>query len=95
MKNLNLINFKNEYQEAIIDGVTYTFNFDENELAESIEKYNNSLSYRSGLLIDDYTAKDMAIEIASYWEAEDVENMINDLPVEELKDYIKELSHAA
>lgn len=97
MKNLNLITIKEGYQLATIEGVEYVFNFTESELADSIEanNLNSELSYRSGLHQDDYTPTEMAREIASYWEAEDVEVLIKDMPVGELVDYRKELEHAA
>lgn len=95
----NLITFKDGQQIVEIDGSRYQFPFSESDLAESIEEYNNDLSHRSGLNRDDYTPKEMAIEIASYWETEDVENMISEVTDDELLDYIiedrKELHHAA
>jgi predicted lactoylglutathione lyase len=98
---INLISFKDGIQVAEINGDKYQFDFTENELADSIEASTllNELSNRSGLHADDYSAKEMAIEIASYWEAEDVEAMIAGLPANELFEYIvkerKELNHAA
>lgn len=86
----NLITFKDGLQIVEINGSRYQFDFSESELADSIEKYNNDLSHRSGLHLDDYTPMEMAIEIASYWEAEDVENMISDIPENELSDYLIE-----
>ncbi|WP_407430587.1 hypothetical protein [Arcticibacter sp.] len=95
----NIITFKDGLQIVEIDGARYQFPFSESDLADSIEEYNNDLSRRSGLDCDDYTPKEMAIEIASYWETEDVENMISEVTDDELPDYIiedrKELHHAA
>jgi hypothetical protein len=94
---VNLISFRDGFQLAEINGTAYLFNFSENELADSIEANTllNELSHRSGLHQDDYSEKEMAIEIASQWETSDVLQMIADLPGEELQDYRKEVSYAA
>jgi len=101
--NQNLIFFKDGYQLAEINGVSYQFDFTEAELANSIELYRDDLVNRSGFYHEDYTEKEMAIEIASYWEETDVERLIADLPESELADYIvihndvilEEVGHAA
>jgi len=92
-----LISFKDGLQTAEINGQMYQFDFSESELAKNIEANSLpvELRFRSGLSSDDFTPIEMAILIAFYWETEDVERLIADVPSEKLQDYRKELDHAA
>lgn len=92
-----LISFKDGLQTAEINGQQYQFDFSEIELAKNIEanSLSQDLSHSSGLNSDDYTPTEMAVEIAYYWETEDVERLIADIPADRLQDYRKELEHAA